>query len=177
MQRKGILEYNYTIGNYSHGNSSIFRRLPLTELTPKQKRFIDEYLVDFNATKAAIRAGYSAKTARQIGQQNLSKLDIREAIKSQFDEIHDMQKKKLIQAADKAINALIETVENGRGLARVNASNSILDRAGHKPIDHIKADISNQNAIDEIPIDKQKEAIFDGAESFGAIISRPSGSK
>lgn len=42
-------------------------------LTPKQQRFVDEYLVDLNATQAAIRAGYSAKTARQVGAENLSK--------------------------------------------------------------------------------------------------------
>lgn len=49
-------------------------------LNARQQRFVDEYLVDLNATKAAERAGYSKKTARQIGQQNLSKLDIAEAI-------------------------------------------------------------------------------------------------
>ena len=50
------------------------------KLTPKQQRFIDEYLVDLNATQAAIRAGYSEKTAPEIGRQNLMKLDIKEAI-------------------------------------------------------------------------------------------------
>ena len=49
-------------------------------LSPKQQRFVDEYLVDLNATKAAIRAGYSNKTARQIGSENLSKPVIQEAI-------------------------------------------------------------------------------------------------
>lgn len=52
------------------------------ELTPKQQRFVEEYLIDLNATQAAIRAGYSAKTARQIGEQNLSKLDVAKAIKA-----------------------------------------------------------------------------------------------
>ncbi len=49
-------------------------------LTPKQRRFVDEYLIDLNATQAAIRAKYSAKTARQIGEENLSKPDIQAAI-------------------------------------------------------------------------------------------------
>lgn len=52
----------------------------MAKLTPKQKRFVEEYLVDLNATQAAIRAGYSSKTARQIGEQNLSKLDIQTEI-------------------------------------------------------------------------------------------------
>ncbi len=51
-----------------------------TKLTPKQQCFIEEYLIDLNATKAAFRAGYSEKTARQIGSENLSKPAIQEAI-------------------------------------------------------------------------------------------------
>ena len=49
-------------------------------LTPRQRRFVDEYLIDLNGTQAAIRAGYSAKTARQIGQKLLTKVDIQQAI-------------------------------------------------------------------------------------------------
>jgi phage terminase small subunit len=50
-------------------------------LTNKQKAFIDEYLVDFNATQAAIRAGYSEKSAYSIGWENLRKPEIIEAIR------------------------------------------------------------------------------------------------
>lgn len=50
------------------------------KLTPKQRRFIDEYLIDLNATQAAIRAGYSEKTAYSIGLQNLKKLEIQAEI-------------------------------------------------------------------------------------------------
>lgn len=49
-------------------------------VTPKQERFVQEYLVDLNATQAAIRAGYSQATAKSIGQENLTKPDIQEAI-------------------------------------------------------------------------------------------------
>ena len=54
----------------------------MEKLTPKQARFVEEYLVDLNATQAAIRAGYSETTARQIGAQNLSKLVIQQAIEA-----------------------------------------------------------------------------------------------
>jgi phage terminase small subunit len=47
------------------------------KLTPKQRLFIKEYLIDLNATQAAIRAGYSKKTARSIGQRLLTYVDIR----------------------------------------------------------------------------------------------------
>lgn len=50
------------------------------KLTPKQQRFVEEYLIDLNATQAAIRAGYSEDTANEIGSQNLAKLSVRAAI-------------------------------------------------------------------------------------------------
>lgn len=52
----------------------------MTELTRKQQTFVAEYLRDMNATAAAIRAGYSRHTARQIGAENLSKPYIAKAI-------------------------------------------------------------------------------------------------
>jgi phage terminase small subunit len=48
----------------------------VADLTDKQKRFCDEYLIDLNATQAAIRAGYSKKTAYAIGEENLRKPEI-----------------------------------------------------------------------------------------------------
>ncbi|GDY37239.1 terminase small subunit [Acidovorax sp. NB1] len=58
---------------------------PITEptdsvLTDKQQRFVDEYMVDMNATQAAIRAGYSAHTANEQGSQLLAKLSIQRAL-------------------------------------------------------------------------------------------------
>lgn len=49
-------------------------------LTDKQRRFVDEYLIDLNATQAAIRAGYSEKTAYRTGADNLRKPQIAEAV-------------------------------------------------------------------------------------------------
>ena len=49
-------------------------------LTDKQKRFCEEYLIDLNATQAAIRSGYSKKTAKEQGCQNLTKLNIQEYV-------------------------------------------------------------------------------------------------
>lgn len=49
-------------------------------LTPKQERFVSEYLLDLNATQAAIRAGYSAKTAAEQGSRLLTNVKVQEAI-------------------------------------------------------------------------------------------------
>ena len=55
-------------------------------MTAKQQRFCDEYLIDLNATQAAIRAGYSKKTAGVIGDENLKKPYIREYIDKRMAE-------------------------------------------------------------------------------------------
>ena len=52
----------------------------MAKLNPQQQAFVQEYLVDLNATQAAIRAGYSQKSARSMASQLLTKLNIQEAI-------------------------------------------------------------------------------------------------
>ena len=54
-------------------------------MNARQPRFVEEYLIDPNATQAAIRAGYSKKTARSIGQENLTKPDIAAAVRQAQD--------------------------------------------------------------------------------------------
>jgi len=58
----------------------------MAKLTEKQQRFVDEYLVDLNATQAAIRAGYSAKTADQQGSRMLANVKVQQAISEKMAE-------------------------------------------------------------------------------------------
>lgn len=58
----------------------------MAKLTAKQQRFCDEYLTDLNATQAAIRAGYSEKTARQTAAENMSKPYIKEYLDKRMAE-------------------------------------------------------------------------------------------
>lgn len=58
----------------------------MAKMTPKQKLFCDEYLIDLNATQAAIRAGYSEKNARNIASENLTKPNIKEYIDARMAE-------------------------------------------------------------------------------------------
>ena len=55
-------------------------------MTKKQKRFVEEYLIDLNAAQAAIRAGYSPKAAYSIGSENLRKPEIRACIEKAMAE-------------------------------------------------------------------------------------------
>ncbi|AAM80043.1 terminase small subunit [Streptococcus equi subsp. equi] len=59
----------------------------MSKLTLKQKRFADEYIISANATAAAIKAGYSKKTARSIGQENLTKPDIKAYIDERLEKL------------------------------------------------------------------------------------------
>ena len=56
-------------------------------LTQKQKKFADYFIETDNATQAAIKAGYSKKTAKQIGSNNLTKVDVSAYIKARLDEM------------------------------------------------------------------------------------------
>ena len=81
----------------------------LPGLTPKQANFVIEYLVDMNATQAAIRAGYSDKptVAKAIGSENLSKPYIREAINKQMS----ARARRTLVNADYVIGGLTEVFE------------------------------------------------------------------
>lgn len=88
-------------------------------MNAKQKRFCDEYLVDCNATQAAIRAGYSKKTARQTGQENLSKPDIKTYIDERLEQMHN----------EKTADAQ-EVLEYLTSVLRGESSSSVLSLCG-----------------------------------------------
>lgn len=73
-------------------------------INDKQKIFCEEYIIDFNATQAAIRAGYSKKTANRIASENLSKLVIQEYIK----ELIEKRNKRTQITQDEVIADIIE---------------------------------------------------------------------
>lgn len=73
-------------------------------MTPKQKKFCEEYLIDLNATQAAIRAGYSQETAFSIGSENLRKPLLRTHIEKLIDE----RSKRTLVHADFVIENLVE---------------------------------------------------------------------
>ncbi len=73
-------------GSRFHAKKRKGRCCRMAKLTLKQQRFVDEYLIDLNATQASIRAGYSVKTAKEQGSQNLTKLNIQQAISEKMAE-------------------------------------------------------------------------------------------
>lgn len=92
-----------------------------SKLTAKQTAFVDEYLVDLNATQAAIRAGYSQKTAKAIGTENLSKPAIALAIQKAM--AARAERTELSQ--DYVLSGILDTVE------RCKQARPVLDRRGN----------------------------------------------
>lgn len=77
------------------------------KLTPKQEMFCKEYLIDLNATQAAIRAGYSKDTAKEIGYENLTKPHVSNFLQSLMKE----RTKRVEIDADYVLNGIKELTE------------------------------------------------------------------
>lgn len=90
----------------------------MAKMTEKQKRFCDEYLIDLNATQAAIRAGYSKKTAGVMAAENLKKPYIKEYIDARMAE----KEKQLIADQDEVLEYLT-SVLRGESQSSVLARN------------------------------------------------------
>ena len=81
-----------------------------TTLSEKQQRWIDEYLIDFNGSAAAVRAGYSAKTARSIACELLTKPDIRAVLQAKQSALAE----ELRITRQGVVQGLLEAVDMGR---------------------------------------------------------------
>lgn len=93
----------------------------MANLTPKQQRFVEEYLIDLNATQAAIRAGYSAKTAQEIGSENLSKPMVAKAIAEAQEKLSNKAQVTVEMVVQGLLNEAKDLSEGSTQSARVSA--------------------------------------------------------
>ena len=93
----------------------------MANLTPKQQRFVEEYLIDLNATQAAIRAGYSEKTARDIGCENLAKPNIAKAIEEAQEKLSNKTQVTVEMVVQGLLNEAKDLSEGSTQSARVSA--------------------------------------------------------
>lgn len=84
------------------------KALGISAIDPKQEMFVQEYLIDLNATQAAVRAGYSQKTARQIGSQLLANLNIQERL----SELYEERRQKVKVESDEVLLELIQIAKS-----------------------------------------------------------------
>lgn len=147
------------------------------KLTLKQKKFADEYLISGNATDAAIKAGYAERSARSIGQENLTKPDIKNYIAERRKEIEShkiMDAKEAMQLLTSiARGETKETVIISAGpdvyeekkeadlKTRISAIKEILKRYPDKNDEEIAAQIRKLKADADIAEWKAKELCGD----------------
>lgn len=112
----------------------------MPKLTNKQALFCKEYIVDLNATQAAIRAGYSIKTAQRIGSENLSK----PLIEAEIQRLMDDRSSRTLVTADRVINEIAK-------LAFINTQDILNEDGNLKPINEWSRD--DAAAIQEITED------------------------
>ncbi|WP_415859743.1 terminase small subunit [Lactococcus laudensis] len=93
-------------------------------MTPKQQKFCDEYIKTGNATQAAINAGYSKKTAKQIGQENLTKLDLKVYINERLKAISD----NTIATAEETLGILTKIVRGEHTEQVTTAEGEIIEK-------------------------------------------------
>ncbi|MGY2438571.1 terminase small subunit [Pseudomonas sp. SDO52101_S400] len=91
-------------------------------LTPKQQRFVDEYLIDLNATQAAIRAGYSKKTADQQASRLLTNVKVR----AELSRSMSAREERTAITQDYVLFGIVEVIERCRQVSPV------LDRSGEQ---------------------------------------------
>ncbi|MGO4519247.1 terminase small subunit [Dyella sp. 2RAF44] len=101
----------------------------MQKLTAKQSCFVDEYLVDLNATQAAVRAGYSPHSADKIGSQLLGKTGVQTAIHARQSElrerVHIQQEQVLLALAAIAFADIADYVEEDEAGSRLRPLSSL----------------------------------------------------
>ena len=143
------------------------------KLTDKQKRFCDEYLIDLNATQAAIRAGYSKKTAFIIANENLKKPYIKGYIDERLKQLED----KRIAKADEVLQYLTSVMRN-----EVKEEVVVVESKGdgYSSARTIKKDMSAKDRnkaaellgkryrlfVDKVEADVNQVVVFDGEEDL-----------
>lgn len=102
----------------------------MDKMTARQKRFCDEYLVDMNGAQAAIRAGYSEKTARQIAQENLTKPYIAEYIRKRMEKLERSTVADAQEVVEFLSSVLRGEMEDMTGRERMKAAELMAKRWG-----------------------------------------------
>lgn len=127
-------------------------------MTPRQEKFCVEYLIDLNATQAAIRAGYSKRTADRIANQNLRKLEIQSRIKKMRDEYYD----KTIMSA-KEVEYLLSKAGRGELKEEVVVVEGLGDGVSAAQI--IKKRLSAKDRIKALELMGKRHHLFEDQDS------------
>ena len=97
----------------------------MAKMTAKQKRFCDEYLTDLNATQAAIRSGYSEKTAYSIGNENLKKPELKKYIEERMAKQDEVMKYLTSVMRREKTESIVVTLQEEKSLFAPDANGTM----------------------------------------------------
>ena len=122
-------------------------------MSPKQQRFAEEYVIDHNATQAAIRAGYSPKTAYSQGQRLLKNVEVAEAVRA--------KEVRLSRKIEVTVAFLTEELEEARVLAMENgqASAAVQATMGKAKLHGLLVDRSEVKMMSDMTLEQVRERI------------------
>ena len=110
---------------------------------------MDEYVKDYNATQAAIRAGYSERTASTSGYRNTNNDEIVKAIEKKQDEIREQLQRQFSSDAVEARKIMFDIMRDDEAPdnVRLSAAKDFLDRAGYKPTEDMNVHSTGEMGI------------------------------
>lgn len=125
-------------------------------LTSKQEDFCNNIAEGSNITNAAIKAGYSKKTAYSTGSENMKKPDIQARVSELQEDKVKLLRRRFIGESEKAFNVLVRVMEDEDTppQTKTQTAKILLDYAGFKPIDK-----QETNVTGELDIGKQSELV------------------
>lgn len=142
-------------------------------LTEKQSRFVAEYLIDLNATQAAIRAGYSQKTAYSVGHENLSKPEIQAqlqvAMKAREQRTHITQDRVLQELARIAFFDLRKLYRDDGTMKAMHEldDDAAAVLAGVDVVESLDKEVDGEGGVKFTPVFTKKAKIPDKVGALG----------
>lgn len=121
----------------------------MADLSTQQMLFATEYIKCGNATQAAIKAGYSERTAKSQGSRLLTNVDIQQYLSRQKENINKDLRMMFADSAVDAYNVLQEIMKDPTAPPkdRIVAARDLLDRAGYKPTEKLQADVNSEGTL------------------------------
>lgn len=129
----------------------------MDKLTPKQSKFIDEYIETGNGKLSAIRAGYSEATAESQASRMLRKVKVQDALKARRSQIQQELRERFVGDALTARKVMIQILNDPEATHKdkLTAARDLLDRAGFKPTDKTEITGKNGAALEIVFVDPE----------------------
>lgn len=124
----------------------------MSDLSPKQLVFVQEYLMNKNGRQAAITAGYSEHSADSTASRMLKNDKVKQYLDRKETNLNRDLREMFVDKAAKAFRVIEELMDSAiNENVRFSAAKDLLDRAGYKPVDKLVADVKTETITVQLP--------------------------